>query len=249
MRNAVARRGALGIAAALLGTAIPRHGEAHCEADDERKGWWPSLARYTKDNEALIQSGAKVDCVFMGDSITELWLKRRPEFFGPGMICRGITGQTTPQMLVRFRADVVSLKPKLVHIMAGTNDIAGNTGVSSPRMIADTIATMTEIALANGIRVVLASIPPAARYPWKPRVDPVRRTLLVNLLLQEYASHTGARYADYYSVLDDGHGGMRSGWATGDVHPTARGYMAMEPVALAAIQAARSQKPQTLCHA
>jgi lysophospholipase L1-like esterase len=195
----------------------------------------------------LIEAGTKVDCVFMGDSITELWLMRRPAFFGTGMICRGIRGQTTPQMLVRFRSDVLALKPHIVHIMAGTNDIAGMTGPSNPTLIVETIATMAEIAMVHGIRIVLASITPAARYPWSPNIDPRPMIRDVNLKLRDYAYRIGAAFADYYPVLDDGNGGLAPGFGAGDVHPSVRGYKVMEQVALAAIEHARMQQTYTLC--
>jgi lysophospholipase L1-like esterase len=208
--------------------------------------WSPGLAYYARENGLLIEAGTKVDCVFIGDSITELWLKRRPDFFGPGMICRGISSQTTPQMLVRFRADVVALKPHIVHIMGGTNDIAGMTGPSSPGVIVDTIATMAELAMVHGIRIVIASITPAIRHPWAPSTDPRPEIQEVNLRLRHYAMHIGASYADYHTVLDDGQGGVAPGLSVGDVHPSGRGYRAMEPVARAAIENARLQPVYTL---
>jgi len=222
---------------------------ARLRQDRVQRGWSTGLTYYASDNALLIEAGTKVDCVFMGDSITELWLTRRPAFFGPGMICRGIRGQTTPQMLVRFRADVVALKPHIVHIMAGTNDLAGMTGLSSPALILDTIATMAEIAMVGGIRIVLASVTPAGHYPWSPNIDPRPLIQEVNLKLRAYASHIGATYADYHAVLDDGQGGVAPGLFAGDVHPSIRGYKTMEPIALTAIENARHQRTYKLCRA
>jgi lysophospholipase L1-like esterase len=146
-------------------------------------------------------------------------------------------------MLLRFRSDVVDLAPAVVHIMAGTNDIAGNTGSATPAEIAANIMSMTEIALANGIRVVIASVPPAARYPWRPGVRAVEPTQALNTLLSQYAARIGAVYADYYPELSDGRGGMRPGFAIGEVHPTDAGYQAMEPIAEAAIEKAMKSPP------
>jgi lysophospholipase L1-like esterase len=207
----------------------------------------PFLERYREDNARLIKARTPVDCVFMGDSITERWSTTRHAFFSPNQVGRGISGQTTPEMLLRFRADVVGLRPKVVHIVAGTNDIAGNTGPETPSEIIDNIRSMTEIALANGIRVVLASVPPAARYPWRPSVQPVQLTRELNRMLAAYASDVGAVYVDYYSALADRHGGMLPGLAVGEVHPTDKGYAVMEPEALHAVATAMQSPQQSLC--
>jgi lysophospholipase L1-like esterase len=209
----------------------------------------PFIARYERDNARLKQAGMPIECVFMGDSITERWFTTHPAFFSPRRICRGISGQTTSEMLLRFRSDVVALRPRVVHIMAGTNDIAGNTGPMTPDAIRQNLMSMTEIAMANGIRVVLGSVPPAARYPWRPEVQPVQATRELNWLIKGYASHIGAAYADYYSKLADDRGGMLAGLAIGDVHPTLRGYDIMEPVANAAIEEAMRYRTTSLCQA
>ena len=249
MVNSFARRQVLELICGAAAGPVPLMASTHATNPDERAGWWPSLARYTVDNERLINSGRKIDCVFIGDSITERWLKLRPDFFKAGWVCRGITGQTTPQMLVRFRADVVALKPNVVHIMAGTNDIAGNTGYATSEMIVDNIRTMTEIAQANSINVVLASVPPAARYPWKPGVRPVQTTRDINAALRRYSLAVDAVYADYYPDLDDGHGGMKPGWSTGDVHPTAIAYATMESIAIKSISLAYHKPKRRLANA
>lgn len=201
---------------------------------------WPWLERYRAENAALLASRARVEAVFMGDSITEGWRVAVPGFFTAGRVCRGIGGQTTPQMLVRFRADVIRLAPRSVHIMAGTNDIAGNTGPSTPGMTQDNLRSMTELALSNRIAVILASIPPAASFPWRPGLETAQAIVSLNQWLRDYARQVGAVYADYHGALSNGRGGMRPGLASDEVHPTAEGYAAMAPVAEAALAAVRA---------
>lgn len=189
------------------------------------------LGRYRADNERLRASGAKVDVVFLGDSITEGWQAKRPGFFTAGRVCRGIGGQTTPQMLLRMMADVVNLKPRAVHIMAGTNDIAGNTGPMTADMSEDNFRAMSAIARQHRIRVLLASIPPAARFPWRPEVETVPRIAELNAWLRRLAHETGAAYVDYYAALADAAGAMKPGLASDGVHPTEVGYDVMAQVA------------------
>lgn len=208
-------------------------------ADDARLlNDWPFLDRYRADNQALLASGQAVDAVFMGDSITEGWRNADPGFFSAGRVCRGIGGQTTPQMLVRFRADVIHLRPRIVHVMAGTNDVAGNTGPATPEMTQDNLQSMTELALTNGLAVILASIPPAASFPWRPGLETANAIASLNEWLRDYARRAGAVYADYHGAMSNGHGGMRPGLASDEVHPTPAGYAAMRPVAEAALRAA-----------
>jgi lysophospholipase L1-like esterase len=182
---------------------------------------------YADDNAKLIASKAPVDVVFMGDSITEGWMDKRPGFFTRGRIDRGIGGQTTPQMVLRMISDVVALKPKAMHLMAGTNDIAGNTGPMTPQMTENNIRAMCDIARRNGIKVILASIPPAASFPWSPRIETRRPIAEINGWLKDYAGTIGATWVDYHRVLDDGTGGMKPGFAVDGVHPTEAGYDAM----------------------
>ena len=130
---------------------------------------------YAEDNAKLLASKAPVDIVFMGDSITEGWMDKRPGFFTRGRIDRGIGGQTTPQMVLRMMSDVVALKPRAVHIMAGTNDIAGNTGPMTAEMTQNNFRAMSDIARRNGIKVMLASVPPAAGFPWAPAIETRQR--------------------------------------------------------------------------
>lgn len=200
---------------------------------------WPNLCRYRAANQALAtQPIQRPRVVFMGDSITEGWINMRPGFFKTGSISRGISGQTTPQMLVRFHADVIALHPDAVHIMAGTNDIAGNTGPSTVRDVENNIMAMTEIAKANGVRVILASVPPTIQFRWKPNLTPAPLVCELNEWLRAYAARSGAVYADYYAVLATPDGALKPDLTYDGVHPTAAGYVTMEPIAQAAIKAA-----------
>lgn len=203
---------------------------------------WANLARYQPENAALpAPSPGKQRVVFLGDSITDFW-GRSPDkgtfFPGQPFVNRGISGQTTPQMLVRFQQDVVHLHPAAVVILAGTNDIAGNTGASTPEMIEDNLASMTEIAEANGIKVILASILPAARYPWKPEVQPVAEIRELNRWMRTFCTSHHAVYLDFYSSMADKEGAMLPGYASDGVHPLAKGYAVMSTLASAAIQKA-----------
>jgi lysophospholipase L1-like esterase len=197
---------------------------------------WAWLGRYAEENAALLASGAKIDAVFMGDSITEGWRGAQPDFFTSGRVCRGISAQTTPQMLVRFHADVVQLKPRAVHIMAGTNDIAGNTGPMSPVDSKRNLAAMSEIARSHGIKVVLASIPPAANYPWRLGLETAKAIESLNAWIEVYAKSVGAVYCDYHGAMSNGKGGMKPGLASDEVHPTPAGYAVMRPLAEAALK-------------
>lgn len=191
---------------------------------------WPWLGRYSGDNAKLLASGVKTDIVFMGDSITEGWRDKRPGFFTPGRVCRGIGGQTTPQMVLRMMADVVALKPRLVHIMAGTNDIAGNTGRMTLAQTFDNLRMMTELAQAHPIHVLLASVPPADGFPWRKGLDTVTPIREINGWAKAYAERAGATWIDYTPALADAKGAMRPGMAYDGVHPDMPGYAAMENV-------------------
>ncbi|WP_294233599.1 SGNH/GDSL hydrolase family protein [uncultured Sphingomonas sp.] len=200
------------------------------------------LARYREANAALTPIPGKPRIVFMGDSITEGWVGKMPQFFTPGRVGRGISGQTTSQMLLRFRQDVIDLKPAVVQIMAGTNDIAGNTGPTTDAQVEGNIMSMVELAQAHGIRVILASIPPADHFEWKPGLPTAPRIATLNAWLKDYAKRVGATYADYWSVLHVGDA-LNPAYGTDGVHPNAAGYAAMAPVADAAIKRALA-KPQ-----
>jgi lysophospholipase L1-like esterase len=204
---------------------------------DRIRNDWPQLGRYRDENAKLAPPAAGEDrVVFYGNSITEGWAPRFATLFpGKPYIGRGISGQTTPQMLVRFRQDVVALKPKVVVILAGTNDIAGNTGPSTIEMIEDNLASMTEIARANGIRVVLSSVLPVYDYPWKPGLQPAPKIVALNAWMKRYAESVGETYLDYHSAMKDARDGLPPALATDGVHPTEAGYRMMAPLAEAAI--------------
>ena len=191
---------------------------------------WAALCRYRAENRSAA-AGGRPRAVFMGDSITEFWKAYDPGFFTGGVLDRGVSGQTTPQMLVRFYPDVVRLKPRVVHIMAGTNDLAGNTGPTSEEAFKANIEAMVDLARANGIKVVLGSIPPAKRFSWRPELTPAAKVGELNAWLKGFAASRGAAYADYYAVLADADGGLKAEYTTDGVHPATAGYAAMKPVA------------------
>ena len=209
-------------------------------ADEKLRNDWPDLHKYQDANAKLpppMKNENRV--VFMGNSITEGWAPHFATMFpGKPYIGRGISGQTTPQMLVRFKQDVVALKPKVVVILAGTNDIAGNTGPSTLEMIENNIASMAEIAQANGIRVVLSSILPVYDYPWRPGLEPAPKIVAINKWLKQWAHDHGAVYLDYHSAMADERGGMKPELASDGVHPTLAGYQVMAPLAEKAISEA-----------
>jgi lysophospholipase L1-like esterase len=191
---------------------------------------FPELSRYAADNQRILTAGERVNIVFMGDSITEGWKSKRPGFFTPGRVGRGIGGQTTPQMVLRMMADVVHLKPRFVHIMAGTNDIAGNTGKMTREQSYDNFRMMAQIAKSNGIGVILAAVPPADHFPWRPGLDVVGPIREINAWLQGYAKAERLTWVDYTNALGDAKGAMKPGLASDGVHPTEAGYDAMATV-------------------
>jgi lysophospholipase L1-like esterase len=201
---------------------------------------WNQLGRYHADNEAL--RAEPLDShrvVFLGDSITDLW--KLPQFFpDKPYVNRGISGQTTQQMLVRMFPDVINLQPAAMIVLAGTNDIARNTGPVTSKMIQDDIQAITELAQLHGIKVILCSVTPIADYgrvpqtPQRPPADIIK----INNWMKAYAVKTGAIYADYYSALVDGKGFLKEGISMDGLHPNAMGYALMAPVAEAAIQKA-----------
>jgi lysophospholipase L1-like esterase len=199
---------------------------------------WAWLARYREENAKLLASGEKVNVVFLGDSITEGWARTDTDFFSKGNVGRGISAQTSPQLLVRMHADVVALKPRVVHIMVGTNDIAHNTGPMSPEDTHNNIMAMCEIAKAHRIRVVLGSAPPASKYWWRPEAQPKAEVLALNDWLRGYAKSIRAQYADYASAFVDAQGNVKTDLAKDEVHPSKEGYALMRPIAEAAIRKA-----------
>ena len=198
---------------------------------------WPYLKKYEKKNANLpiLESGQK-RIVFMGDSITEFWSDLCPEFFaGKPYLNRGISGQTTPQMLIRFRADVIALKPSVVVLLAGANDIAGNTGPSTLEMILNNIISITELSKANQIEVILCSLLPAYDFPWKTGSFPAEKMETFNKMLKNYADANNILCLDYYSAMVDERKGLKAAYADDGVHPNKAGYEVMAPLVEKAI--------------
>ncbi len=190
-----------------------------------------NFRRYAKANARTAAKPPRA--VFMGDSITDAWARVRPEFFAKNnFVGRGISGQVTSQMLVRFRRDVVDLHPKTVFILAGTNDVARNAGYISEENIAGNIISMCEIAKANGIEPIICSILPAAQYKWRPAVKSVRPIKQINATLKDYAQKNSIKYLDYYSALADENCGLSPERAKDGVHPTPACYAEMEKMVL-----------------
>ncbi len=198
-------------------------------ADSASRNDYANFARYRDANRQLgAPAAGEKRVVFIGNSITEGWVKFFPAMFaGKPYIGRGIGGQTTPQMLVRFHADVVALKPAVVVILGGTNDIAGNTGPSTLEMIEDNLQAMTEIAQANGIKVVLSSVLPVFDYPWKRGLTPAPKIVALNVWMKAYAARVGATYLDYHGAMRDERDGLRAGLGDDGVHPNEAGYRIM----------------------
>ena len=194
---------------------------------------WANLQRFDAPNATLGEPGpGEKRIVFMGNSITEGWPHAAPEFWNnPERINRGISGQTTPQMLVRFRPDVIDLKPYAVFILAGTNDIAGNTGPMTHDMITDNIASMADLAPAHGIKVVLCSVLPAYDYAWRPGLEPAPKIVALNAWMKQYAAEKGMIYLDYHSAMKDGKDGLLEEYTYDGVHCTKEGYAVMSKLA------------------
>ena len=201
---------------------------------------WANLGRYRDDNVKIgLPKPGENRVVFMGNSITDFWIKNFPNYFSDnGYIDRGISGQTTPQMLVRFRADVIHLKPAVVTILAGTNDIAGNTGPSTLEMIADNIFSMAELAKSNGIKVILSSVLPVYDYPWKRGLNPAEKIIKLNEMIKEYADSHDMLYLDYFSSMVDSRKGMKTEYSEDGVHPNKAGYEVMMDLCSKAIEKA-----------
>jgi lysophospholipase L1-like esterase len=208
---------------------------ANNSKDEEAQYGWSHLWRYCKENAQLGQPAAgESRVVFFGDSITEAW--NLPTFFpGKPYVNRGVSGETTSQMLLRFRQDVIDLSPKVVVILAGTNDIAGNTGPITIKAIEENFASMAEIAQANGVHIVLSSVLPAFDYPWRHGQEPVEKIAALNSWLKDYATSHRLVYLDYYTVMQDARHGLPPELSGDGVHPNAVGYSVMQPLAEKAI--------------
>lgn len=194
---------------------------------------WANYGRYAKANEEVLASEKAPVAVFMGDSITDGWFGSRRQFFNENnYVGRGIGGQVTPQMLARFQRDVVDLKPKVVLILAGTNDIARNQGPISLENIVGNIQSMCEIAKAHKIKPVICSILPAAEYGWRKEIENVGDKIIeVNKMLKDYAKKNKIAYLDYHSKMVDERKGLPLNYSKDGVHPTAEGYAVMEEMA------------------
>ncbi|MFB3896783.1 MAG: SGNH/GDSL hydrolase family protein [bacterium] len=217
---------------------------AQLQREERIKNDWPNLARFRDENAKLGLPVAKENrVVLFGDSITEQWSIVYPQFLeGKPYVNRGISGQTTPQMVIRFRQDVIALKPRVVVILGGTNDIAGNTGPSTLEMIEDNIMSMSELAQANKIKVVLAAVLPVYDYPWKKGLNPAEKIGILNEWIKQYCQKKGFVYLDYYTPLVDERKGLKSELTRDGVHPNVAGYKVMAPLTDKAIMKALHQR-------
>ena len=207
---------------------------------------WAWQCRYRADN-AQVDPAHPPHVVFIGDSITEGWIHADPDFFAHGNLDRGISGQTSPQLLVRFYQDVVALHPAIVHIMIGTNDIAGNTGPTSPEAYQNAVRAMVDIAKANHITVILGAIPPTVTFGWQPAVKPGPWVAQLNLWLKDYAAEQHLIFADYHTALAGPAGELPAEFGPDGVHPNPAGYAVMRGVAERAIAEA-SKRARKLKH-
>ncbi len=209
---------------------LARMGALQKQAAERQTKDFANLCRYADENAAVLSSGVRPRVVFLGDSITENWKMGDPTLFGSSVLDRGISGQTTPQILLRFYQDVVALRPRMVHIMAGTNDISGNTGPTTDQAIVNNIRAMIDIAKAHGIRVVLASITPSKGFAMHPGFDPSPRIAAVNRMLVSLAAEMHVTYVDYFPKLADSQGGFKATLANDGLHPNRDGYAVMRPL-------------------
>lgn len=190
-----------------------------------------NYAKYAKENDSLLSKNVSINTVFMGDSITEFWKTNDPEFFSKNnFLDRGISGQTSSQMLLRFREDVIRLRPKRVVILAGINDIAENTGPISREKIFGNIVSMVELAKANHIKVVLCSVLPAYDFWWHKGLEPAEKVIRLNVLIKNYAEENHIPYVDYFSEMKDSRNGLDKIYSDDEVHPNKKGYKKMEEI-------------------
>ena len=195
-----------------------------------------NFAIYDQLNKEVIIDKNEGRIVFIGNSITQGWKNFMPEMFdNQTFINRGISGQTSTEMLVRFRTDVINLKPKVVVILAGTNDIAGNTLFRGLEIVAGNISSMAELASQNNIKVILCSVLPAANFPWRQGKNPDIKIPLLNRLIKDYAKKKGFYYLDYYNLMNDGNNGLKKDYGNDGVHPNMNGYKLMQKMVLDAI--------------
>jgi lysophospholipase L1-like esterase len=214
------------------------------EADLRFRNDWANMSRFAEENTRIgLPKAGENRVVFMGNSITEGWKNADPDFFlSKPYVNRGIGGQTTPQMLIRFNQDVIDLKPKAVVILAGINDIAQNTGPTTLKAIMDNISSMALLAKANGIRVVLSSVLPAYDFPWRPGLQPAQKVIDLNRMIKDFARRNGMIYLDYFSAMVDERNGMKKVFSKDEVHPTPEGYKIMRPLVEKAIADAFKQR-------
>lgn len=211
---------------------------------EQLKNDWPWLARFKEaDLKMAAPAPGENRVVFMGDSITEGWHFEGPDGSFPGKpyVNRGISGQTSPQMVLRFRQDVIELQPKVVVILAGTNDIAGNTGPMTLEQTEDNLASMADLATANHIRVVLCSVLPAYDFGWHPGLEPAQKIVALNTWIKSYTAEKGYIYVDYHSAMKDQRDGLPPNLSKDGVHPTLAGYAVMAPLVEAGIKSALTQ--------
>lgn len=208
--------------------------------NDTTKNDWPNFKKYAEENKNMPSKQPNLKrIVLMGDSITEFWKTFRPEFFEQtGYIDRGISGQTTPQMVLRFRPDVINLNADVVVILAGINDIAENTGPISLDDVMGNIISMVELAKANKIKVVLCSVLPANTFWWNTKMLPADKVIALNAMIKAYADKNNITYVDYYSPMVDDQKGLDKKWADDGVHPNVTGYKLMEPLLMKAVETA-----------
>jgi lysophospholipase L1-like esterase len=231
----------IAVALTVVWAAVAMRAQSPAQDVSLSKFDWPGLSRYAAANAILPPPAAGENrVVFMGDSITDGWHFDGPEGSFPGKpyINRGISGQTTPQMVLRFPQDVIALKPKVVVILAGTNDIAGNTGIETLEQIEGYLSSMAEMATANQIRVVLCSVTPAFDFPWRPGLEPAPKVLALNAWIKSYAAQKGYVYVDYHSAMKDERNGLPATLSKDGVHPLPAGYAIMAPLVEAGIQKA-----------
>ena len=198
---------------------------------------YANYAKYEKENTIVKSQNTAPNAVFMGDSITEGWFNNDPKFFTDNnFVGRGISGQTTSQMLLRFREDVINLKPKKVVILAGTNDIAQNNGPISLDKIFGNIISMAELAIANKIKVVICSVLPAYDYPWRKGLEPANKVIALNELLKDYSIKNNISYVDYHTPLKDKDNGLPIELAPDGIHPNKIGYEKMEKILMSVLK-------------